>query len=306
MNYVTSKNMNNSTNPYTLLAVLAHPDDESFGMGGTLALYAQRGVAVHLVCATRGEAGTVDADFLEGYSSIADRREAELRCAAQNLGLAGVHFLDYRDSGMPGSPDNQHPQALVAAPLEQVADRVAYYIRLLKPQVVLTFDPIGGYKHPDHIAIHQATVLAFDRAGSPALQDDLPPYRAEKLYFHVIPRGVLRLAVKAMPLFGRDPRYFGRNKDINLAELAEEGSFPIHARINYHSVAKQKDAASLCHASQLGGAGLRRGPMRWAQFLFGQNDYFMRALPAVRNGKKENDLLAGLQLGDTARVVHPS
>jgi N-acetyl-1-D-myo-inositol-2-amino-2-deoxy-alpha-D-glucopyranoside deacetylase len=298
--------MNSYSNSYTLLAVLAHPDDESFGMGGTLALYARRGAAVHLVCATRGEAGTVDADFLEGYASIAERRESELRCAAANLGLAGVHFLDYRDSGMPGSLDNQHPQALVAAPLDEVAAKVVHYIRLLKPQVVLTFDPIGGYKHPDHIAIHQATVLAFEHAADPALQDDLPPHRANKLYFNVIPRGLLRLAVKAMPLFGRDPRYFGRNKDIDLAALVEEGNFPIHARINYRSVAEKKDAASLCHASQLGGAGLRRGPMRWAQTLFGQNEYFMRALPPVRNGEKETDLLAGLQLNEVARVAHPS
>ena len=116
-----------------LLAVLAHPDDESFGMGGTLALYAQRGVQVHLACATRGEAGSMDADCLEGFASVAERRVYELSCAAGILGLSGVHYLGYRDSGMPGSPDNQHPQALAAAPLEEVAGRVAHYIRLLRP-----------------------------------------------------------------------------------------------------------------------------------------------------------------------------
>ena len=100
----------------TILAVLAHPDDESFGMGGTLALYARQGATVHLVCATRGEAGSVDPRYLEGFASIAERRKAELRCAAEKLGLAGVHFLDYRDSGMPGSPDNTHPQSLSLRP----------------------------------------------------------------------------------------------------------------------------------------------------------------------------------------------
>lgn len=288
--------MQNNTHTPTLLAVLAHPDDESFGMGGTLALYAQRGAAVHLVCATRGEAGTVDESYLQGYASVAERREAELRCAASKLGLAGVHFLDYRDSGMPGSPDNGHPRALVAAPLDEVATQVAETIRRFKPQVVLTFDPIGGYKHPDHIAIHQATVLAFERAADPAFINELPPHRADKLYFHVIPRGFLRFAVRAMPLLGMDPRHSGRNRDIDLASLAQEGAFPIHARINYSHVAAQKDAASLCHASQLAGAGLRRGPMRWAMTLFGKNDYFMRALPPVRNGNKETDLLEGVQL----------
>ena len=121
-----------TTDKQVLLAVLAHPDDESFGMGGTLALYAQRGVAVHLVCATRGEAGDVAPELLEGFDSVADRRVSELRCAAGILGLSGVHFLDYRDSGMPGSPDNQHPQALVMAPLDEVAAKVAGYIRQLQ------------------------------------------------------------------------------------------------------------------------------------------------------------------------------
>jgi LmbE family N-acetylglucosaminyl deacetylase len=130
----------------TLLAVLAHPDDETFGMGGTLALYARRGYAVHLVCATHGEVGEVEAEQMEGYASIADLREHELMCAASQLGLSEVHFLKYRDSGMPGSPDNQHPQALFAAPLEQVVGDVVASIRQIRPQVVITFDPIGGYR----------------------------------------------------------------------------------------------------------------------------------------------------------------
>ena len=155
------------TETKTILAVLAHPDDESFGMGGTLALYASRGVQVHLVCATRGEVGEVSPNLLKGFESIAKLRESELRCAAGVLGLSGVHFLDYRDSGMPGSPDNSHPQALAAQPLDTVAAQVVWYIRTLKPQVVLTFDPIGGYRHPDHIAIQRATVRAFEQAGNP-------------------------------------------------------------------------------------------------------------------------------------------
>ncbi len=116
-----------------MLAVLAHPDDETFGTGGTLALYAGRGVEVHLVCATRGEAGEMDADCLDGFNSVAERRVSELRCAAGILGLSGVYFLDYRDSGMPGSADNQHPEALINAPLEEVAGHIVHYIRGLKP-----------------------------------------------------------------------------------------------------------------------------------------------------------------------------
>ncbi len=127
-----------------LLAVLAHPDDETFGMGGTIAYYARRGVDTYLICATRGEAGDMDPALLQGYDSIAERREAELRCAAGKLGLQNVIFLDYCDSGMPGSPDNHHARALVAQPREQVAAEIARHIRQLKPLVVVTFDPIGA------------------------------------------------------------------------------------------------------------------------------------------------------------------
>ena len=148
----------------TILAVLAHPDDESFGMGGTLAHYARRGCDVYLVCATRGEAGEMDPEHLLGFESIAEKRESELRCAAEHLGLKEVFFLPYRDSGMTGSPDNSNPQAQINAPLEEVAGRVVKFIRELKPDVVLTFDPIGGYRHPDHIHIHKATVMAFEHA----------------------------------------------------------------------------------------------------------------------------------------------
>jgi len=80
-----------ASNP-TILSVLAHPDDESFGMGGTLALYARKGYDVYLVCATRGEVGTVDDEYMKGFSSIANLRESELRCAAQHLGLKNVFF----------------------------------------------------------------------------------------------------------------------------------------------------------------------------------------------------------------------
>jgi LmbE family N-acetylglucosaminyl deacetylase len=133
------------------LAAFAHPDDESFGPGGTLALYAQQGVKVHLICATRGEVGIIPPKMMEQYSSVAELREAELSCAAEHLGLASVHYLDYRDSGMPGTDDNKHPQALTSAPIEQVVAKIATIMHELNPQVVITFDPYGGYGHPDHI-----------------------------------------------------------------------------------------------------------------------------------------------------------
>jgi N-acetyl-1-D-myo-inositol-2-amino-2-deoxy-alpha-D-glucopyranoside deacetylase len=280
----------------TLLAVLAHPDDETFGMGGTLALYAQRGVSVHLICATRGEVGEVAPHFLEGFQSIGDLRENELRCAAAKLGLAGVHFLDYRDSGMPGSSDNQHPQALAAAPIDEVAAKVTGYIRKLNPQVVLTFDPIGGYRHPDHIAIHDATVRAFHVASDPEqFPDEGAPFQPDKLYYHTFPRGWLTWVVRLLPLFGKDPRRFGQNGDIDLLELAGE-KFPVHARINYRPVVKAKEEATACHASQGGMASSGNWAVRLAFRVAAGVDSYTRAFPEPDGGGKESDLFSGIKV----------
>jgi len=112
--------------------------------------------------------------MLKGFDSVAELRENELRCAASTLGIKEVHFLNYRDSGMPGSADNTHPNALAAQDVQKVAAEVVHYIRLLQPQIVVTFDPIGGYRHPDHIAIQRATEKAFHAAGDPNYNDRSP------------------------------------------------------------------------------------------------------------------------------------
>jgi LmbE family N-acetylglucosaminyl deacetylase len=272
------------SSPKTLLAILAHPDDETFGTGGTLALYASRGVAVHYVCATRGEVGDVDPKYMDGFSSIAERRESELRCAAGLL------------AGMPGSPDNQHPNALYAQPLEKVAAQIAHFFNLLKPQVVITFDPIGGYRHPDHIAIHQATVCAFEAVHKDpnAFLDPqgLAPWVPEKLYYQTISRTFMRFGVTLLKLFGQDPHHFGRNKDVDIASLAEV-EFPINARINYASVAKKRDQAAACHASQ-GGGQQGSSFMGIVRRLTGAQETYMRAFPAPVPGRTEKDLFEGI------------
>lgn len=279
-----------------LLAVLAHPDDESFGMGGTLAKYAQSGVDVHLICATRGEVGEMEDRFMEGFDTPAARREHELRCAAGTLGLKSVIFLDYRDSGMPGSPDNLHPQALFAQPVEQVAGDVAKIIRELKAQVVITFDEIGGYRHPDHISMHNATVKAFEMAGDETFATPgVEPYKPQKLYFHTMPHTMLRMAVRLMPLFGRNPRQVGKNKDIDLVSIAEV-RFPVHARIDYRPVAQVRDEASACHESQGSGGAMLNRPLQALRRTLLSYETFMRAYPPVMPGEPiESDLFAGVK-----------
>ena len=278
----------------TLLAVLAHPDDESFGLGGTLALYAQRGYDTYLVCATRGEAGSVDAEHLHGFKNIADMRTAELDCAASHLGLKDVIYLGYRDSGMTGSEDNKHPEAQINHPVEEVAGRVVKHIRALQPDVVLTFDPIGGYKHPDHIHIHQATVLAFDKADDASFHPEAGlPFQPRALYFQVFPRGFLKWATRLMPLFGKDPSKFGRNGDINLKELADV-NFPVHVRLDVRAVTEIKSEAGACHNSQ-GGGQMRRGLMGFVSRVFGEHEDYMRAYPPVDgNFKRLADLFDGV------------
>lgn len=276
-----------------LLAVLAHPDDETFGMGGTLAHYASKGVDTYLVCATRGELGEMDEDCLDGFSSAAERREHELRCAAKILGLKEVFFLDYRDSGMQGSPDNHHPRALAAQPVDKVAADIVGYIRQLRPQVVITFDPAGGYFHPDHIAMHNATVKAFFAAGDPHfLVGSLMPFTPGKLYFQTISRAFIRIGVRILRIMGKDPRKFGRNGDIDLLKISEV-RFPTHAAVDYRSVAKLRDKASACHASQ-GGRQMAGGMQGWLRNMFSPRETYMRAFPPPVDGVVEKDLFEGV------------
>lgn len=278
----------------TLMAVLAHPDDETFGLGGTIAKYTRAGHDFYYVCATRGEAGSADAEFMQGFKDTAEMRTDELMRAAKILGLKEVFFLGYRDSGMPGTEPNRHPDAQINHSIDEVAGRVVKYIRELKPDVVITFDPIGGYKHPDHIHIHNATVLAFEKADDASFHPEAgAPFKPKALYYQVFPRWFLRASVRIMPLFGRDPEKFGRNGDINLKELAEV-DFPVHARVNIRAVSTVKTQASEQHASQ-GGRQMRRGVMGLIGRLFGEHEDFMRAHPPVPDDfRRTKDLLDGI------------
>ena len=239
----------------TLMVVFAHPDDESFGIGGTLARYgADPEVRVVLVCATRGEAGEISDPSLATPERLGEVREQELRCACQILKVDELCFLGYRDSGMAGTPDNQHPDCLVQAPLEAVTAQIVASIRKHRPQVVICDNEFGGYGHPDHIKLHQATVAAFAAAADPARFPEAGlPHQPERLYFTAFSMGLLKVVVRLMPLFGRDPRKFGRNGDIDLTQMVSWET-PVHARIDVRAYYDVKQRASACHRSQ-GGPG---------------------------------------------------
>jgi LmbE family N-acetylglucosaminyl deacetylase len=280
-----------------LLTAFAHPDDETFGLAGTIILYASRGIAVHHICATRGEAGYVDPELLEGYDSLAELRTQELICAARHLGLATVHLLDYRDSGMENAPENQHPSSLFQAPVEEVVERIVLLIRQIRPQVVITFDPAGGYFHPDHIKMHQATTLAFHAAGDPErfpwhLEDGLPAHKPQKLYYTAFPHALARLAVKVLPLFGQDPTALGHNQDINLKRIAGERQV-VTTKINVSSSFEDSQQATRCYASQMP-AGRNGIPAIIARWMF-RTDRYTRVVPPFTDDRVERDLFAGVE-----------
>ncbi|HEX5830674.1 MAG TPA: PIG-L deacetylase family protein, partial [Gemmatimonadaceae bacterium] len=161
--------------PRRLMAVLAHPDDESLGTGGTLATYAARGVETYVVTATRGERGR----FFTNENRPSDEevgrvREAELRAAARELGVREVTLLGYHDG------------ALDAADPVEAQGRIVAELRRVRPQVVVTFDPYGAYGHPDHVAICQLTTAAVVAAADAAHRPDAgPAHRVAKLYYFV-------------------------------------------------------------------------------------------------------------------------
>lgn len=282
----------------TLLAVLAHPDDESFGLGGTLALYASKGYDTYYICATHGEAGTVDDEHLKGFKDTAEMRTDELTRAAKVLGLKGFYFLGYRDSGMPGTAPNLHQDAQINHSVDEVAGRVVKFIRELKPDIIVTHDRIGGYKHPDHIHLHKATKLAFEKADDPSFHPEAGlPFKPRALYYQIFPRGILKFVVRLMPLFGKDPTKFGRNGDVNIKELAE-ADFPVHVRLNIRSVVEIKREAGAQHASQ-GGGRMGGGLMGFFMKLYGEREEFMREYPAVIGQYKIADDLFDSILDET-------
>jgi len=272
----------------------AHPDDETFGIGRTLAHYTAAGVKVYVVCSTRGESGTIDDEYMKGHETIAEVRWAEMKCAAEALGLAGVYHLGYRDSGVNGPA----PGTLFSTPVEEVAASVVKFIRDLQPDIVITHDPGGSYGHRDHIATHNAVVRAFFAAKDPKQFPEAgAPFQPQKLYFGVRRRALMKFMVKLMPLFGRDPHHFGRNKDIDITKMFES-KFPVHAviRLSKQDV-ETRGRASACHASQGGGPSRRSGwfgLMGLMEKIQGERDFFMQAYPPP--GKhKEKDLFAGIQ-----------
>jgi mycothiol S-conjugate amidase len=277
-----------------LLAIVAYPDDESYGIGGTLARYAAEGVDVHVAVATDGAAGSVDEKWNGNRSALAEVREEELKAAVKILG-AHLHIMGYRDSGYVGDPANDHPQAFMNLDVEEPVGRVVGLIRTLRPQVIVTHDETGGYYHPDHIQCYKITTAAFYAAGDPQQYPDIGPeaYAPERLYYTAFSQAMTRRFILLMRLRGQDPKKIGRNADIDITRLGIPDE-KIAAVINYREYWDVKALASAEHASQGGGTGFSRLLPIWLQKLFFAKETYMRAFPPAADGFRESDLFGSL------------
>lgn len=275
----------------SFLAVFAHPDDEAFGSGGSLARYAASGVQVTLVCATRGEVGEISDPALATPETLPAVREGELRAAARAMGIQDVRFLGYRDSGMVGTADNENPAAFVNAPAEQVIAQLVAIIREVRPQVVLTFDPNGGYGHPDHIAIHHHTVAAFHAATDAARYPEQgAPWQPARLLYTVIPRASWREMRDQLKAQGVDTSQFDRLDETAVAWPDDQIQF----QLDVTPTVEAKWAALNAHQTQFGPDNFfRKMPAQTARALLSR-EHFAQAWPEPTPGAASDDLFSGL------------
>ncbi len=234
---------------FRFLACFAHPDDETFSCAGVMTLNHRRGIHNTLICATRGEAGEIADPSLATRENLGVVRAQELAEAGAKVGLDALHFLGFRDSGMAGTPENHLPGAYMQASAHSVVMRLVRFMREIRPHVVVTFDPNGGYGHPDHIAIHNHTRQAFHAAADPAYHPDLgEPWQAARLFYPALNRDTFQAIADELKAQGEEPPEWGLGEE-------EEGFWPqqpVHAKIDIRDVFDQKMAALTSHRTQLG------------------------------------------------------
>jgi LmbE family N-acetylglucosaminyl deacetylase len=266
--------------------VFAHPDDESL-CAGTLARYAANGSRVVLVCATRGEVGEISDPALATSETLADVREGELRCATRAIGIEDPIFLGYRDSGMIGTDDNQHPDAFMNAERAEVVSRLVGIIREVRPSVVITFDETGGYGHPDHIAIWRHTLAAVEAAAKAGVESDAgEPWQVDRIVYAVFSWQFFTQLRELLASQGEDTS--------ELDEFAERGlGFPddrIHAAIDVAAFVDRKLAAFECHKTQFGGDNFFTRISEQDMRRLNGTEYFSFGWPAGTPGQQEDEL----------------
>jgi LmbE family N-acetylglucosaminyl deacetylase len=268
------------TEPLRLLVIFAHPDDESMGMGGTLAKYSAEGVETYYVCASRGERGWFGPEEENpGLSALGQLRTKELENAVKELGIQGLYFLDYVD----GEVDHADPVAAIR--------KIVTQIRHIQPQVIVTFPPDGNYGHPDHIAIGQFTSAAIVCAADSGYQDpeNLPAHRVLKLYYMVDSENFINLVA---PFVG-DMVF---PVDGQLRAEAPWKEWMITTHIDMAEYCHTAWRAIQCHQSQLSTLGMLAEMHEDAGVaVLAMQGMFYRVFSLVNGGRKrEKDLFEGL------------
>lgn len=232
----------------SIMAIFAHPDDEAFSVGGTLAHYASKGVKVTLVCATRGEAGKITDPSLS-ITDLGQQREGELRRATEALGIAAPIFLDLHDSGRYERTRFDDPKALMNLTPLDIERPLRELIAQHQPQVLITFDPHGAYGHVDHLQIQRAATAAFFSTGH------LPYGGPQRLFFTCM--GLERAEL----LTGR----FGEELAPDLYGVSDS---TIALKMDVSAYTERKEAALSAHGSQMGETSAmgRMSPRERAQF----------------------------------------
>ncbi len=235
--------MQSSYADYRILLVHAHPDDETINNGATMALYADLGAHITLVTCTRGEEGEI---LLPGLSHLASNqddqlgahREIELKAAMKALGINDYRFLaHYRDSGMMGAPQNDRPDVFWQVDVDVAAAQLVHIIDEVKPHILITYDEIGGYGHPDHIQAHRVAMRA----------SELSTWQIQKIYWNTIPKSVIATGMAAMKEIGSD--FFGTD-NIDDVPFAKDDSF-VTTLIDGNDYVDQKMLAMKAHETQI-------------------------------------------------------
>jgi mycothiol conjugate amidase Mca len=275
------------------MAVHAHPDDESIGTGGVLTRYVEEGHRSVLVTCTGGEVGEIAPGSNATPVNLAEVRQQELERAVEILGISALYLLGYRDSGMLGTPDNEHPSSFHQAPLEEATAKLVSLIRRERPHVLVTYDENGFYGHPDHVKAHRITVAAFEAAGDPLRFPGAgEPWEPLKLYYTAVPKS-------AMATFGQRLREHGVTPPLDLKE-GEEPSFGtpdelVTTVVDVTPQVERKRLALLAHATQMGPeVFFSRLPPALFKELFAREAFqLVKSRLPVPDG--EDDLFAGLR-----------
>ena len=223
-----------------LLAVFAHPDDEAYGTSGALLECAERGVRIHLLCLTAGDAGEISDPALATPETLGEVRKDELREACRRLGIAPPVVLDFPDGGLVNTDEGELIRVVVAE------------IRRRRPQTVITFDANGGYGHPDHIVAHRVTVAAFARAADPSFAPEAgEPHQAARLYATAYARSGFPVMNAALVANGFPSLDFGSVQTIAAEEIGTPDDVITTAVPVAHHW-EQRWAALLAHRTQYG------------------------------------------------------